>query len=78
MRPSARWLDSRGEGRLHHRRGLTGGRGGGTTIREGDEVREVSAWSVAPRDGALSRSSAWWGVPRQEDHDTAAGEEGEG
>lgn len=29
--------------------------------REGDEVREVSAWSVAPRDGALSVRVAGWG-----------------
>lgn len=29
--------------------------------REGDEVREVSAWSVAPRDGALSVRVAEWG-----------------
>lgn len=29
--------------------------------REGDEVREVSAWSVAPRDGALSARVAGGG-----------------
>lgn len=29
----------------------------GKPDHEEDEVREVSAWSVAPRDGALSRGS---------------------
>lgn len=62
MRSPARWIRGRRRGRITRRRGTCVGEGEGSYERS--KVREVSAPSVAPRDGAASPSTGTVGTAR--------------